>query len=157
MSNQKIADIFEEIGDILEFKGDNPFKIRAYRKAAANLRSMSEDISSYAENDTLTTLPGIGKDLAGKIKEILKTGTLKAYQNLKNDIPKGLLDIMAIPGVGPKTAKLLYDELKVDSIDKLKKYAQQHKLSKLPHLKEKTEYNILEAVKFLKKTTLFSG
>ncbi len=153
MSNTKIADIFEDIADILEFQGENPFKIRAYRKAAVNLRSMSEDVNKYAKDDTLTTLPGIGKDLAEKINEILKTGSLKAYQKLKKSIPKGLLEVMAVSGVGPKTAKLLYDELKVDSIKKLKKYAEQHKLSKLPHLKEKTEQNILEGIKILEKST----
>lgn len=153
MGNQKIADIFEDIADILEFQGENPFRIRAYRKAAANLRSMSEDVSSYAKDNTLATLPGIGKDLAEKINEIIKTGNLKAYQKLKKTIPEGLLDVMGIPGVGPKTAKLLYDELKVDDIGKLKKYAQQHKLSTLPHLKEKTEQNILQGIRLLEKSS----
>src|SRR3989338_1513679 len=151
MNNQKIADIFDDIADILEFKQDNVFKIRAYQKAAQNLRAMSEDVSKYAQSHTLTTLPGIGKDLAGKINEILKTGTLKSYEELKKSVPKGLLDIMNVPGVGPKKAKLLYDELKVDSVEKLKKYAQAHKLSKLPHLKEKTEQNILQGIKLLEK------
>lgn len=153
MGNQKIADIFEDIADILEFQGENPFRIKAYRRAAANLRSMSEDVSSYAKDNTLATLPGIGKDLAEKINEIIKTGNLKAYQKLKKTIPEGLLDVMGIPGVGPKTAKLLYDELKVDDIGKLKKYAQQHKLSTLPHLKEKTEQNILQGIRLLEKSS----
>jgi len=150
-SNIQIADIFEEIADLLELKGDNPFKIRAYRKVAANMLSMSDDINKYVKEDTLTKLPGVGKDLADKIKEILTTGTLKSYEKLKKSIPKGLLDIMLIQGIGPKTTKLLYDELKINSIAKLKKCAQQHKLCKLPHLKEKTEQNILKGIELLEK------
>jgi DNA polymerase (family X) len=151
MNNQNIADIFEDISAILEFQGENVFKIRAYRKAAANIRSMSEDIKKYAEENTLTALPGIGKDLSEKINEILKTGALKSYEELKKSVSPGILDIMEIPGVGPKTAKLLYDELKIDSIEKLKKYAKQGKLSKLPHIREKTQQNILDGIRLIEK------
>lgn len=153
MANTKISDIFEDIADILEFQGENVFKIRAYRKAAANLRSISEDVSEHADKDTLTDIPGIGKDLAEKIKEILKTGFLKYYEKLKKSVPKGVLEIMGIQGIGPKTAKLLFNELNIDSISKLKKCAQQHKLSKLPHLKEKTEQNILNGINLLEKSS----
>ncbi len=151
MNNQKIADIFDDIAKILEFKQDNIFKIRAYQKAAVTLRSLTEDIAKYAKNSSLTSLPGIGKDLADKINEILKTGTLKVYQGLKKSVPEGLMDVMSIPGVGPKKAKLLYDELKIDSVEKLKEAAEKHKLSALPHLKEKTEQNILQGIKLLSK------
>lgn len=153
MYNQKIADIFEAIADLLEYKQDNPFKIRAYRRASQGLRSMSDDICKYAEEDSLTTLPGIGKELADKIKEIIATGKLKTYQKLKKEVPAGVLEMMSIPGVGPKTAKLFYDKLKIDSIEKLRKKARARELSSLPHIKEKTEENILRAIGFMQEAS----
>lgn len=153
MYNQKIADIFEAIADLLEYKQDNPFKIRAYRKASQDLRSMSDDICKYAQEDSLTTLPGIGQELANKIKEIIATGKLKTYQKLKKEVPAGVLEIMSIPGVGPKTAKLFFDKLKIDSIEKLRKKARAKELSSLPHIKEKTEENILRAIGFKQESS----
>ncbi|MFH0732378.1 MAG: DNA polymerase/3'-5' exonuclease PolX [Candidatus Omnitrophota bacterium] len=153
MNNTQIADIFDKIADILELKGENPFKIRAYRRGAVSIRSMPQEVSEFAKSNPLTSLPGIGKDLSEKITELINTHSLKYYEDLKKATPAGLLDIMTIPGVGPKTTKLLYDSLNIDSIEKLKKHAQQHKLSKLPHLKEKTEQNILEGISFLEKSS----
>jgi DNA polymerase (family 10) len=149
MQNKHIADIFDNISDILEFKQDNPFKIRAYRKASQVLSSMSEDISTYAEKDTLTSLDGIGKELSEKIKEIIKTGHLETYERLRKEVPEGILDIMSISGIGPRTAKLFYDKLKIDSVEKLKQKAQKGELSRLPSIKEKTEQNILKAINFI--------
>ena len=149
MYNQKIADIFDSIADILEFRQDNVFKIRAYRKASRALRSMPEDIASHATAGTLTDIPGIGKELAEKINEIIATGRLKAYEKLKKDLPEGILDVMSLQGVGPRTAKLLYESLKIDSIEKLRKAAESKKLSTLPHIREKTQENILKAISFM--------
>ncbi|MBN1406104.1 MAG: DNA polymerase/3'-5' exonuclease PolX [Candidatus Omnitrophica bacterium] len=153
MDNHKISEIFEAIADILEFKQDNQFKIRAYRRAAASIRAMSEDINEFAKANPLNSIPGIGKDLSEKIEELLKTGALKSYEELKESVPGIIFDMMRIPGVGPKTAKLLYDELKIDSVEKLKKYAKEHKLSQLSHLKEKTEANILKGIELLEKSS----
>jgi len=153
MYNTKIADIFDTIADLLEFKQDNPFKVRAYRAASQKLRSMSEDITNYAEKEALTTIPGIGKELSEKIKEIVSTGRLMAYEKLKEEIPIGILEIMAIPGIGPKTARLLYDNLKIDSVDKLRKKAAAGALSRLPHIREKTQNNILKAIGFLEESS----
>ncbi|HEO64036.1 MAG TPA: DNA polymerase/3'-5' exonuclease PolX, partial [Candidatus Omnitrophica bacterium] len=151
MRNQIIADIFDQMGDMLEFQGENPFKIRAYHRAAQNLRSLGKDIADYVKKGTLTTLPGIGKELAGKIEEFISTGKMSAYEELKNSISGGILDMMAIPGLVPKTAKLLYDELRVNSIEKLKRYAKRGRLAALPHLKEKTQENILKGIELLQK------
>lgn len=151
MKNREIAQIFYEMGEILEIKGDNPFKIRAYYKAAQNMESLTEDIEKVVQEDRLNELPGIGVKLALKIKEYVTTGKLRAYEKLKKKVPSGLIKILSVPGVGPKTAKLLYEELKIDSIEKLKKAAREHKISQLPHLKEKTEENILKGIELIKR------
>lgn len=151
MKNKEVAEIFRQIAEILEIQGDNPFRIRAYLKAAQNIESFSQDIADIAEKDKLEEIPGIGKDLAGKIKEIVKTGKLKFYEELKDNIPEGLTILMSVPGVGPKTAKLLYDELKIKDLKKLEQAAQLHKISKLPGLKEKTEENILRGIALTKQ------
>ncbi len=150
MKNREIAQIFYEMGEILEIKGDNPFKIRAYYKAAQNMESLTEDIEKVVQENRLSELPGIGAKLALKIKEYVTTGKMHAYEKLKKEVPSGLIKILSVPGVGPKTAKLLYEELKIDSIEKLEKAAREHRISQLPHLKEKTEENILKGIELIK-------
>ncbi len=151
MKNIEIAEIFRNIAQILEIKGENPFRIRAYEKAAQNLEGLTENIENLAKKEELETIPGIGKDLALKIKEILKTGKLKFYEELKKEVSQGLLDILSVPGIGPKTAKLLYEKLKIDSIEELEKMTRLHKISNLPGLKTKTEENIIKGIELLKK------
>ena len=110
MRNKEIAEVFRQIVEILEIQGENPFRIRAYLKTAQNIEFLSRDIADIAAKDELEEIPGVGKDLAGKIKELLKSGKLKFYEQLKKKIPKGLTVLMSVPGLGPKTAKLLYEE-----------------------------------------------
>ncbi|MCK4619205.1 MAG: DNA polymerase III, partial [Desulfobacterales bacterium] len=107
MKNQEVAAIFNEIADILDIKGANPFRIRAYRKAAQNIENLTEDIAAIAERNDLEAIPGIGKDLAGKIQEFVSTGALKYYDELKKEVPSGIVTLLAVPGVGPRTAKLI--------------------------------------------------
>lgn len=151
MKNLEIAQIFDSIADLLELKDDNLFKIRAYRKAAQNLRSLIEDIELIAKEDRLLDIPGIGKDLSSKIEEYLKTNHIKHYDELLDKIPKGLLGIMQIPGLGPKTTKLLYELLKIEDIDTLERYAREHRLSGLPGLKDTKEENILKGIELLRR------
>lgn len=151
MNNGPIADIFRNIADILEIEGENHFRILAYRKAADTVEGLSEDISKIAGQKNLTDLPGIGKDLASKIKEFLGTGKISAYEQLRKKISPVVLDMLNIPGVGPKTAKILYDNLKIKSLADLEKKAKAHRISVLPGIKEKTEENILRGLEFLKK------
>lgn len=151
MKNKEVAQIFYQIAEILEIQGENPFRIRAYFKAAQNIGSLSQDIAEIAANDELEKIPGIGKDLAEKIKEIVKTGRLKFYEQLKKDIPEGLTILMSVPGLGPKTAKLLYDRLKIKNIEELERAAAEHRISTLPGIKEKTEENILRGIALAKK------
>ena len=152
MKNLEIAQTFKEIAQILNIKGENHFRIRAYERAALNIESLSEDIEKYIRKGNLQELPGIGKDLAEKIKEIVKTGRLRFYAELKKSIPKGLLELLNIPGVGPRTAQLLYKKLKVKSVADLEKKARQGKLLGLFGIKEKTVENILKGIALLKKS-----
>jgi DNA polymerase (family 10) len=151
MKNLEIAQIFREIAKILEIKGDNPFRIRAYERAAQNIEGLTEDIESFIKEDTLTQIPGIGKYLADKIKEFSKSGRLKAYEDLKKKLPGGLLDLLNIPFVGPKTAKLLYEKLKIKNISGLEAAIRKNKLQGIFGIKEKTIGNILKGIEILKR------
>lgn len=150
MNNKEIAHIFRTIADILEIKDENFFRIRAYRTAAQNIENLTEDISVLIEDKKLK-IPGVGADLKAKIEEMTTTGRLSYYEQLKKTIPAGVLEIMTIPGVGPKTTKLLYEKLKIDSIDTLEKAAKTHKISGLYGIKEKTEENILNGIALIKQ------
>lgn len=150
MKNQDITRIFNDIADLLEIKGDNPFRIRAYRRAALNIDSLSKDVSE-TPRDELMEIPGIGQDLAAKIEEYVRTGKIQAYEDLKKEVPEGLSMLLSVPSLGPKTAKLLFDELKIKDLDDLERYAREHKLSGLPGIKEKTEENILKGIEMLKR------
>jgi len=151
MRNQEVANIFRDIASILEIKGGNPFRIRAYEKAVLNIESLTGDITAIAERKELEKIPGVGKDLAAKIEEILATGTCSRLEELKKEIPAGLIEILAVPGLGPKTARLFYDRLKITSVDELKEMARSHKLHGLPGIKEKTEENILKGIELLRQ------
>lgn len=146
MKNQEVASVFKKMADLLEIKGENPFRIRAYQRAAQNLESLAEDIAGVAARQGLEALPGIGKDLASKIREILETGTLQNYEDLKQEIPEGLREIIAVPGVGPRMARTLHDALKISSVDQLEQLAKEHRLQGIPGIQAKTEENILKGV-----------
>ncbi|MFH0811592.1 MAG: DNA polymerase/3'-5' exonuclease PolX [Pseudomonadota bacterium] len=146
MKNKEVAVIFKRMAEMLEIKGENLFRIRAYERAALNIENLAEDIALIAERDGLDNIPGIGKDLAQKITEIIETGTLKQYEAMKKEIPEGLMEIITIPGLGPRTAKNLFDTLHVTSVDELEHLAKEHKLQGLPGIKAKTEENILKGI-----------
>jgi len=146
MKNVEIATLFNEIADFLEVKDENPFRIRAYRRAAQALEGLPEDVAAIAERNALQDLPGIGKDLAAKIQEYLSGGRIEYLEGLRKEIPAGVIELMGIHGVGPKTAKLLYEQVGVDSVEKLEELARTHKLAGLPGIKAKTEENILKGI-----------
>lgn len=150
MENSKLAELFRNIAQILEIKGGNPFRIRAYQRAAQNIESLPQAIESYIAQDTLTQIPGIGKDLSERIKEYVRTGHIPIYEALKKSIPEGLLDLLSIPTVGPKTAKLLYEQLKVKNIADLEKAIAAHTLDGLFGIKEKTIENITKGIALCK-------
>ncbi len=150
MKNQEIAKIFNDIADLLEIKGENPFRIRAYRRAAQNIEGLIKDVAEIPKNE-LMKIPGIGQDLAGKIEEYVRTGTLQSYEDLKKEMPKDLSTLLSVPSLGPKTAKLLFEKLNVKDIETLERFAREHKLVGLPGIKEKTEENILKGIEMLKR------
>lgn len=146
MFNREIADIFEKMGTLLEIKGEIIFKTRAYFKAAEAIASLSEDIAAIKNEGRLRDIPGIGKELEAKIIEYLDTRKMSAYEKLTKEVPETLLDIVNVPSVGPKKAKLFFDELKIKSVPELKKAAETGKLAQLPKFKEKTIENILKGI-----------
>jgi DNA polymerase (family 10) len=150
MKNAEIANIFNAMADLLEIKGENPFRIRAYRKAAFTIGSLGKDVSAMTE-DELLEIPGIGKDLAGKIHEYVSTGKIEAYEKMKQELPESLVTLLSVPGVGPKTVNLLYREHHVTDIDQLEKLAREHKLSTLPGIKEKTETAIIKGIEMIRR------
>lgn len=146
MKNLEVGKLFNEIADFLEVKDENPFRIRAYRRAAQAIEGLSEDIAAIAERGGLLDVPGIGKDLAGKIQEYLTTGRVEYLEGLRKEIPGGVIELMGIHGVGPKTAKLLYEQAGVDSVEKLEEQAKAGKLAHLPGVRAKTVDNILKGI-----------
>ena len=146
MKNKEVAELLMKMGKLLEVQGDIIFKIRAYYKAAENIENLSEDIVKLKEEGRLSEIPGIGKALEEKIIEYLDTGKVSTYTKLTKEIPEGLLEVMEVPSVGPKKAKLFFDHLKVKSLDDLKRAVEGGKLLTLPGIKEKTVENILRGI-----------
>ncbi|MCJ7457487.1 MAG: DNA polymerase/3'-5' exonuclease PolX [candidate division Zixibacteria bacterium] len=146
MTNQDIANIFYHIAEILEIQGENPFKIRAYIKAAQTVESYTKELSEIKDVEQLKELPGIGEKVALKIKELVETGKLEMYEKLKKSEIAPLIELLQVPGLGPKHVKLIYDKLGIKTIDQLEKAAKAGKLRGLPGLGEKTEQNILKGI-----------
>lgn len=151
MDKKEIAKVFEEIGALLELKGENPFRVRAYYNAARMIDGLQQDLHKLIEENKLTEIKGIGKDLAAKITELAHTGKLKAYEELKASLPAGLLEMTRIPNFGPKRTKIVYEKLKADNIDKLEKACLEGKVAQLDGFGEKSQQKILEGIKQLRQ------
>ena len=152
VTNKQIAEIFAKTADLLEVKGENPFKVRAYRNAARMLENSSKDFNKLVkEGFDLTKLPGIGHDLSEYIKEIVNTGKFHKLEELKKEIPEGVIELLSIEGLGPKRVKQLYETFGIKNMDDLKKYALNGELEKLPGFGPKLVEKILKGVKQLKK------
>ena len=147
MKNFEVARQFELMADVLELKGKNPFRIRAYRRAAQNLESLGEDVEALARENRLEDIPGVGADLAGKIQEHLRSGKIKEITAARKGIPSGVVELMNIPGVGPRTARMLYEREHVTGLDQLEKLARKKGLRGLPGIQAKTEQNILKGIR----------
>jgi DNA polymerase (family 10) len=152
LDKMRIAAILDEIGTFLELKGENPFRCQAYHNAARAIAQLEGDLGEWIEQKRLTEIPGIGKDLAQKIETLYKTGRLEQYEELRREIPAGLLELLRVPGLGPKKAKALYDNLGIDSLSKLRQACQEGRVAKLRGFGEKTQQKILEGLAFLDKT-----
>ena len=145
--NADIAAHFEEIAKLLEIQGGNPFRIRAYHNAALTVGDLGTELSvMVAQGEDLTRLPGIGKDLAAKIAELIKTGTTAQLKELHKSVPASVTEILALPGLGPKRVKLLMDELGIRTLKQLQRAAQSGKIRELPGFGDKTEQQILQSL-----------
>lgn len=146
MDKDQLADILEDIATLLELKGENPFKTRAYQTAARALEALNEPVEKLVTENRLVGIPGIGEAIHKKIVELVTTGKLVYYEELKASIPQGLRDMLTIPGLGPKKIKALYEQLKIDSIEKLEEACQKGQVATLKGFGEKTQANICEGI-----------
>jgi DNA polymerase (family 10) len=151
VKNLELARQFDLMADLLEIRGENPFRIRAYRRAALNLQSLTEDVEVVAREGRLDDIPGIGADLAGKITEYLRTGRIRDLEAARKGVPGGVVELMAIPGIGPKTARLLYEREGVTGLARLEALARAGKLRGLQGIQAKTEANILAGIALVRK------
>jgi DNA polymerase (family 10) len=153
MENTQIAEIFDEIADLLELQDDNPFRIRSYRSAAQSVRNLSDRLQELAERgDDLSEIPNIGDATSRKIREILETGTCKRLEELRKRVPTGLTELMHIPGVGPRKAMQLHQDLNIESLDDLEKACDAHKVRALEGMGAKTEEKILQGIATVRST-----
>ncbi len=144
--NADIAAIFEEIANLLEIQGANPFRIRAYHNAARTIGELSREASQLiAAGEDLTRLPGIGEDLAAKIGEIVSSGHCSQLDRLQKELPPAVTELLKIPGLGPKRVKALYHDLEVQTVEQLYRAARDGRIRALPGFGPKTEQNILQA------------
>ena len=148
MDKESVANILVEIGTLLELKGENPFKTRAYQNGARTIESLTEPLSKVVEENRLGDIKGIGEALQQKITELVTTGRLKYYEELKASIPPGLVEMLGIPGLGPKKVKAMHDKLGLDSIEKLEAACKAGQVAELEGFGDKTQAKILEGIQF---------
>jgi DNA polymerase (family X) len=151
MDKDQVAEILAEIGVLLELKGENPFKTRAYQNAARTLEGLTEPLEKLVEEKRLGEIKGFGDALQEKITTLVTTGRLPYYEELKASIPPGLLAMLDIPGVGPKKVKVLHEKLGVDSIDALEAACKEGKVAELDGFGAKSQGKILEGIEFRRK------
>ena len=151
MNNAAIAQVFQDMAELLELKEENPFKIRAYQKAARTIESMPVELDQVMREGRLREIPGVGEAIAKKITELLTTGKLEVYEKLRAESPLGVTTLMAIPGIGPKTALRLSKELGISTIEELEKAIAEGKVASLYRLGDKTADNIMRHIQTLRR------
>lgn len=150
INNKRVAEFLFEIADLLDLKGVQ-FKPRAYRRAAQNISTLSKNIEIYYEEDILDEIEGVGESIAKKVKEIIETGDLQYLNELRDEFPEGLQEMMNIQGIGPKTLMKFYKQLEVKNIDDLEAAAENHEIRDVEGFGKKSEQNILENIKMYRK------
>ncbi|MDH3638208.1 MAG: helix-hairpin-helix domain-containing protein, partial [Gammaproteobacteria bacterium] len=146
-TNEQIATVFDELADLLDIQGANPFRVRAYHNGARTVRGLGKDIGDLlAEGLDLVTLPGIGKDLAAKILEIRDTGTCGALEKLRTQVPPALEDLLQVPGLGPRRVQVLYNSLNIQDLDGLERAIRTGQVQELHGFGNKIQNQILEAI-----------
>jgi DNA polymerase (family 10) len=154
MINQELAEIFSRFADALEFKGENPFKITAYRKASRILKELPYDLREYGEKHAFTDIQGIGEGIAKKISEYIETGKVKKFNETIKIIPPGILEMLEIPYLGPKTLKLIHGERGVTSLKELKRVMKDEDFVELPGMGKKKAERLQQAIQLYEKTKL---
>ena len=146
-TNEQIAELFENLGALLEMKGDTVFKIRAYQRAAHTIEQLSSPLAQAVENgENLTKIPGIGKAISQKITEYIETGQVASYEKLLKELPPGILELKDIPGIGPKTAMAISQELGVSTVEGVAEAAADGRLATLPRMGKRAAENILRHI-----------
>jgi DNA polymerase (family 10) len=151
VSNKEIAKVFQDIADLLELKGENPFKIRAYQRVVRSIEHLPVEVEQLVAEDKLKEVPGVGEAITKKITELVTTGKLDFYEKLKAEFPAGISTLLDLPGIGPKTAMLLTRELDIKSIDELEAAIAGGKVTPLPRMGDKTVENLLRQIQALRR------
>jgi DNA polymerase (family 10) len=152
MKNSEVAKVFQDIADLLELKGENAFKIRAYQKAARAIDHYPRELEAMInQGEDLQSISGVGEAIAKKTTELITTGRLVYYENLKAELPQGITNLLAIPGIGPKTASKLSNDLGISSVDELERAINDGRVAQLFRLGEKTADNILHQIQALRR------
>lgn len=149
MKNLEIAEALNDLADLSDYTGDNPFKARAYRMAALTLKQLDTPIEQIVEQGigALKSLPGVGTEIAEKMQQYLQTGTIKRLEELKAQVPTGILPLLRLPGLGPKTVRMLYSELGIDSPESLRDALESGKVLQLPGFGERKRKQILQSMR----------
>ncbi len=153
MDKKQIAEILDEMGTLLELKGENPFRSRAFHNASQIISGVTDDLSTLVESQSLTEIKGIGSGIAGIITDLVKKGVSKNYEELRSSIPKGVLELLHLQGLGPKKVKILYEKMNIKSIAELKKACEQKLLQPVDGFGTKTEENILKSIEQRERTS----
>lgn len=151
MKNREVAELFENVANMLAIRGDSIHRILAYRRAAESISELGRDINQVYAAGELTDLPGIGQTLADKIEEMLTTGKLEFFERLAQEVPPSLVELLRVEGLGPKRVKQIYDELGVTTLEGLTAVAREGKLQNLPGLGKKSETKLIAAIEALQK------
>src|SRR6059036_3313099 len=146
MTKEEIAGVLEQIATLLELKNENPFKIRAYTNAARAIETFGGNIANFQDEEALAKIPGIGKSIALKIKELASTGSLKYFEELSAEFPVGIMELFSLPGLGAKKIKALYDRLGINSIEQLQKACEDGRVAELPGFGQTTQQKLCESI-----------
>ena len=151
--NDAIADVLDEIADLIELKGENVFRAVTYRAAARAIRDLREPLPKLVQEKRLKEIPKVGPSVGEAIEQIIATGRSKRHDELQAAVPPGLLTLLRVPGVGPATARTIYEHLRITTVEELEEAAKDHRPQQLPKIQAKTEENILRSIAALKQRT----
>jgi DNA polymerase (family 10) len=146
MTKEEIAGVLEKIATLLELKDENPFKVRAYTNAARAIETFGGNVPNFQDEEAVAKVPGIGKSIALKIKELASTGSLKYFEELSAEFPVGIMELFSLPGLGAKKIKALYDRLGINSIEQLQKACEDGRVAELPGFGQTTQQKLCESI-----------